>query len=309
MGLFGRPEIEEALRTVDMYTRVNQDCPGFFDAVINVDDYDEAFSKLSSLLEEFLGLGQPSESTASVPAADRKHVSAPSKESPAVLKVNVLGTDGVAPSPTPNEFMDSSAKNYSAKISAQLSSQKTRVEEASLHRRQRLAKQGLTGKTISSYSRLFERDALRISGPTTMHGHFLEPPSFASFRHSGSTSASIVPTTPDRRESGQPAKKPSGAGAPLSPSASLSRSSRSIPTLVAEVADEKRSWHEAADRPADTKEKKTPKHKAPSPHLPPTVTVRPGSNTKPVLPPIPSGRKKPKAATPETYASTVWLKP
>lgn len=35
-GLFSRPEIEEAVHRVDMYIRVNQDFPGFFDAVINV---------------------------------------------------------------------------------------------------------------------------------------------------------------------------------------------------------------------------------------------------------------------------------
>ncbi|XP_058047460.1 leucine-rich repeat and guanylate kinase domain-containing protein isoform X3 [Ahaetulla prasina] len=312
MGLFSRPEIEEALRNVDMYTRVNQDFPGFFDAVINVDDYDEAFSKLSSLLEEFLGLVQPSESKATVPAVDSKHLSAPSKESSATLKVsNVRGTDGVAPSPTPDEFMDSSAKNYSAKISAQLSAQKTLVEEASLQRRQRLAKQGLMGKTISSYSQLFERDALRLSGLSSMHRQFLEPPSLTamgSFRRGTSPSASIPSAIPDHRESGQPAKKSfADSGAPLSPSVSSSRTSRPVPTPGAEGANEKSQ--QEADRPADSKEKKTPKHKSPSPHLPPTVTIRPGSNTKPVLPPIPSGRKKAKAATADSYASVVWLKP
>ncbi|XP_015685189.1 leucine-rich repeat and guanylate kinase domain-containing protein-like, partial [Protobothrops mucrosquamatus] len=72
MGLFSRPEIEEALRRVDMYTRMNQDFPGFFDAAINVDDYDEAFSKLSGLVEEFLGLVPTSESKAAVPAVGGK---------------------------------------------------------------------------------------------------------------------------------------------------------------------------------------------------------------------------------------------
>uniref|UniRef100_A0A8C5S9V5 Guanylate kinase-like domain-containing protein n=1 Tax=Laticauda laticaudata TaxID=8630 RepID=A0A8C5S9V5_LATLA len=245
MGLFSRPEIEEALRRVDMYTIVNQDFPGFFDAVINVDDYDEAFSKLSSLLEEFLGLVQPSESQVKGPTVGSKYLSVPNKESSAALKVSsVRGTDGVAPSPTPNEFMDSSAKNYTAKISAQLSAQKTPVEEASLQRRQRLAKQGLMGKTISSYSQLFERDTLRISGPT-VHSQFLGPPSFTSmgsFRQTLSPNGSIQLATPDHRESGQQAKKSfADSGASLSPSISASRSPRPIPTPVVEVTDEKRS--------------------------------------------------------------------
>ncbi|KAM3832673.1 leucine-rich repeat and guanylate kinase domain-containing protein [Vipera latastei] len=309
MGLFSRPEIEEALRRVDMYTQVNQDFPGFFDATINVDDYDEAFSKLSGLLEEFLGLVLTSESKAAVPAVGSKDLSAAKEESPAALKVtNVRGTDGVVPSPTLNEFMDSSAKNYSAKISAQLLAQKTPVEEASLQRRQHLARQGLMGKAISSYAQLFERDALRVAVPS-VHGQFLEPPSFTSTGSFRCTVSPVSPTTPDQRyrELVQPAKKSfADPGSPLSPSISSTRPSRTVSVSVAEVADEKKSRQEA-DRLADSK--KTPKHKAPSPHLVPTVTVRPGSNTKPVLPPIPSGRKKPKAAAVDSYASVLWLKP
>uniref|UniRef100_A0A8D0L1V6 Leucine rich repeats and guanylate kinase domain containing n=1 Tax=Sphenodon punctatus TaxID=8508 RepID=A0A8D0L1V6_SPHPU len=35
-GLFSRPEIEEAVSRVDMYIKINQDFPGFFDAVIDI---------------------------------------------------------------------------------------------------------------------------------------------------------------------------------------------------------------------------------------------------------------------------------
>ncbi|KAM6436640.1 leucine-rich repeat and guanylate kinase domain-containing protein isoform 2-T2 [Liasis olivaceus] len=314
MGLFSRPEIEEAVRRVDMYIKVNQDFPGFFDAVISVDDYDEAFRKLNCLLEEFLGLTQPSEPKDVVPALEGNHLSAPNKESPATLKVNnVKGTDGVAPSPTPNEFLDSSAKNYSARISAKLSAQKTPVEEASLQRRQRLAKQGLTGKAISSYSQLFERDALSVSGPASMYSHFLESPSFTSMwscRRAISSDASAPPTSPDHshRELGQPAGKSfTDPGGAISPGPSATRTPRAVAMPVVEVSDEK-GTRQDTDRPADTKEMKTPKSRAPAPHISP-VTIRPGSNTKPVLPPIPSGRKKPKAVALDSFTSAVWLKP
>uniref|UniRef100_A0ACB8FM06 Uncharacterized protein n=1 Tax=Sphaerodactylus townsendi TaxID=933632 RepID=A0ACB8FM06_9SAUR len=70
MGLFSRPEIEKAIQRVDMYYKLNQDYPGFFDAVIDVDDYDEAFAKLVRLIEEYLGLVKPPESEVTVPAAD-----------------------------------------------------------------------------------------------------------------------------------------------------------------------------------------------------------------------------------------------
>ncbi|NWJ06189.1 LRGUK protein, partial [Crypturellus undulatus] len=55
-GLFSRPEIEEAVSRVDMYIQINQDLPGYFDAVINTDELDEAFTELNSLIKEYLGL-------------------------------------------------------------------------------------------------------------------------------------------------------------------------------------------------------------------------------------------------------------
>ncbi|XP_061494068.1 leucine-rich repeat and guanylate kinase domain-containing protein isoform X2 [Rhineura floridana] len=173
-GLFSRAEIDEAICRVDMYIKLNQDFPGFFDAVINVDDYDEAFTKLSYLIEEFLGLKQPSETEVTVPASNSNLLTVPDETPSALPKATtVKGTDGVAPLPTPNAFMDSSAKNYSAVISAKLSAQKTPVEEASLQRRQRTAKQGLVGKAVSSYSQLFQsgRGADGIfKGPNNLAG-------------------------------------------------------------------------------------------------------------------------------------------
>ncbi|NXY89248.1 LRGUK protein, partial [Alcedo cyanopectus] len=55
-GLFSRPEIEEAVSRVDMYIKTSEDVPGFFDAVVNTDELDEAFTDLSLLVKEYLGL-------------------------------------------------------------------------------------------------------------------------------------------------------------------------------------------------------------------------------------------------------------
>ncbi|NWW79292.1 LRGUK protein, partial [Climacteris rufus] len=55
-GLFSRPEIEEAVSRVDMYLQINQDLPGYFDAVINTDELDEAFTELSLFVKLCLGL-------------------------------------------------------------------------------------------------------------------------------------------------------------------------------------------------------------------------------------------------------------
>ncbi|RMC10554.1 hypothetical protein DUI87_13359 [Hirundo rustica rustica] len=58
-GLFSRPEIEEAVSRVDMYLQINQDSPGYLDAVINTDELDEAFTELALLVKTYLGLEQP----------------------------------------------------------------------------------------------------------------------------------------------------------------------------------------------------------------------------------------------------------
>ncbi|NWV15809.1 LRGUK protein, partial [Ptilonorhynchus violaceus] len=55
-GLFSRPEIEKAVSRVDLYLQINQDFPGYFDAVINADDLDEAFTELNLFVRGYLNL-------------------------------------------------------------------------------------------------------------------------------------------------------------------------------------------------------------------------------------------------------------
>nr|XP_060485041.1 leucine-rich repeat and guanylate kinase domain-containing protein-like [Panthera onca] len=57
-GLFSRLEIEFAVSRVDLYVKINQQFPGYFDAVINADDLDAAYQKLSHLIREYLGLSE-----------------------------------------------------------------------------------------------------------------------------------------------------------------------------------------------------------------------------------------------------------
>ncbi|NXV46235.1 LRGUK protein, partial [Uria aalge] len=55
-GLFSRPEIEEAVSRVDMCIKLSEDFPGYFDAVVNTDELDDAFTELSFLVKAYLGL-------------------------------------------------------------------------------------------------------------------------------------------------------------------------------------------------------------------------------------------------------------
>ncbi|KAL9853900.1 leucine-rich repeat and guanylate kinase domain-containing protein-like [Geothlypis trichas] len=58
-GLFSRPEMDEAVSRVDMNLQVSQDSPGYFDAVINTDDQEEAFTQLATIVKVFLGMEPP----------------------------------------------------------------------------------------------------------------------------------------------------------------------------------------------------------------------------------------------------------
>nr|XP_020655928.1 leucine-rich repeat and guanylate kinase domain-containing protein [Pogona vitticeps] len=330
-GLFSRSEIEEAVGRVDMYVKVNQDSPGFFDAVISIDDYDEAFAKLSRLIEEFLGLLQPSDSEAPPPGPAGNLLSAPravngqsramersgngeqerDESSPGCL--GGRGFQTFAPSGEDSNVLLSGVNKLLMEkksrkplryppMSKRLTST-WREEEASLQRRQRTAKQGLVGKVASSYAELFQRDLTSTLAATGPHPRFLEPP--PSFTTTQSSESSLSPDSgaPDR------SSKESYATTRLSLSSSLGafssrRSSSRTPVgpsvLSADETEDDQGGRKEPDRPPETKEKKTPKHKPASPHVP-QVVVRPGSDTKPVLPPIPSGRKRPKPQPSESF--------
>ncbi|XP_036905066.1 leucine-rich repeat and guanylate kinase domain-containing protein [Sturnira hondurensis] len=78
-GLFSRAEIEFAVSRVDPYIKVNQEFPGYFDAVINADDLDVAYQQLSQLIREYLGLHEePAKTLAPAAAGDPSNKKTPS---------------------------------------------------------------------------------------------------------------------------------------------------------------------------------------------------------------------------------------
>ncbi|KGL91647.1 Leucine-rich repeat and guanylate kinase domain-containing protein, partial [Charadrius vociferus] len=116
-GLFSRPEIEEAVSRVDMYIKISQVFPGYFDAVVNTDELDEAFTDLSFLVRAYLGLESPAVFDSIQDWNSR--AGAEQRLSPGGV---ITGTRASSI----NEFLDSSAKtspgSISDKLSAQLSS-------------------------------------------------------------------------------------------------------------------------------------------------------------------------------------------
>ncbi|XP_035866813.1 LOW QUALITY PROTEIN: leucine-rich repeat and guanylate kinase domain-containing protein [Phyllostomus discolor] len=77
-GLFSRAEIEFAVSRVDPYIKVNQESPGYFDAVINADDLDVAYQQLSQLVKEYLGLRKEPAKTLAPGAGDPSNKKTPS---------------------------------------------------------------------------------------------------------------------------------------------------------------------------------------------------------------------------------------
>ncbi|KAM4748922.1 leucine-rich repeat and guanylate kinase domain-containing protein [Rhinophrynus dorsalis] len=311
-GLFTRPEIEVAVSRVDMYIKINQDFPGYFDAVINADDLDEAYTKLSLLVKEYLGLIEPGRSSQSLARtkslSDSGKPSTGSSPSGAGKRLQVEGA---------NEFFESAARNYSARVSAKTSSQKTPVEEASVQRRQEAARQALAGKTPGTYTQLFQRGPVTAPATLGTHRRLLDPTSCSSMLPTGSNvtaDRSLPPASPDT--SSRESRASSGLSLLSSAGAFSARRSSSQTTPIINIHSPPEDKIEPLDLsdigqgsdivPADQQgvgntpetprmppsDRSTSKSKSSSSSRLSSHTSRPGSNTKPILPPIPAGRKK-----------------
>ncbi|XP_059581728.1 leucine-rich repeat and guanylate kinase domain-containing protein isoform X3 [Alligator mississippiensis] len=306
-GIFSRPEIEEAITRVDMYIKINQDSPGYFDAIIDTDDLDEAYTKLSLIIKEYLGLEQPSFCDGNL-YLDSKPIRGARTPSTGDHRTPTGGeTTRLAHPSAPGEFLSSSARNYAARISVHLSTQKTPVEEASLQRRREAAHRALNGKAPSAYAQLFQSDHASTTAAASPRQQLLEPPTRSSLFPGGSNltqDRSLPPASPDT------SSKESCTTTGLSITSSVhafSMESLSVPSPAPNTRYPEDTNTEHTDiggigngtantkdiEPlSDSLEKKASRSKSSS--RVPQVTNRPGSDTKPVLPPIPSGRKRTK---------------
>ncbi|KAM7131534.1 leucine-rich repeat and guanylate kinase domain-containing protein isoform 1-T3 [Ciconia maguari] len=304
-GLFSRPEIEEAVSRVDMYIKISQDFPEYFDAVVNTDELDEAFTELSFLVKAYLGLEQPAvfdsiqDLNSKAAAGSRIRLLQEQRLSPGGVITGTTRSSSV------NEFLDSSAKNYPGGISDKLAAQLGFVEEASLQRRRSAARQALSGKAPSAYVQLFQRDLAVTPALSSSRQQLLEPTIHASQLSDGrnvTQDQSFPLTNPESRcrESG-PARELFliSAGAPAAEGLSVR-----TPVPHACLTEEAKAEHQdprgaknGVDRlketelPSDNLQRKYSKSKTGSSHVPQLINW-PGSHSKPVLPPIPSGRKR-----------------
>uniref|UniRef100_A0A8C0QKP5 Guanylate kinase-like domain-containing protein n=1 Tax=Canis lupus familiaris TaxID=9615 RepID=A0A8C0QKP5_CANLF len=144
-GLFSRVEIEFAVSRVDLYIKINQKFPGYFDAIINADDLEVAYQKLSQLIREYLGLSEETSKNLA-PTADIKIPQLKSEEPSRKLTTWTLC-----------DLLESTDRNYFVKLWAKLAAKKPPVERDSLERQYETARQALMGKIPPHHTLLFQR--------------------------------------------------------------------------------------------------------------------------------------------------------
>ncbi|XP_063253205.1 leucine-rich repeat and guanylate kinase domain-containing protein isoform X2 [Prinia subflava] len=281
-GLFSRPEIEEAVSRVDMYLQINQDSPGYFDAVINTDDLDEALTELTHLVRVYLGL-EPSELLNTIQGS-RDQLSPQEPPSPAE------GTPALSRTPSFGDFMDPITKNYPRDLQDLLMAPPGSVEEASFQRRFSAARRAL----------LLPRD----SDPESKGSHQQLPkkttPPLPSDARSVLQEQNVAGPGSSFREFG-PVRGPFL----VPPDAAPARDPRTevlIPQRVGREAGEAKAEHQEpggagkgleskeSAEPGENLQRKSSKAKLGSSPVP-QLQPQPGSHSKPVLPPIPPGRK------------------
>ncbi|XP_078533602.1 leucine-rich repeat and guanylate kinase domain-containing protein [Lissotriton helveticus] len=313
-GLFSRPEIELAVSRVDEYIQLNQDIPGFFDAVINVDDIDDAYKKLSLLVKEYLGLTEAIDPITLQRTSLECPIPDTSKTRDQKHSLLSSGTGTRTQTTAPNGFLDSAARTYSARVSAKLSATKNPLEEASIQRRHQAARQALTVKTPSTYNQLLQRGtAPATQSPQLRLVDCSSEPSLLPSGSNVTQDQSLFPPSPDTssRESGSSSclSMLSSAGAYSAEGLAGVRT----PTFTFQLAEdvpiepldltgigpgtgglkEPSASNSTPETPrllsTDRSDIRSSRSKVSPSRL--SITSRPGSNTKPVLPPIPSGRK------------------
>ncbi|XP_040005488.1 leucine-rich repeat and guanylate kinase domain-containing protein [Xiphias gladius] len=273
-GLYTPAQIDMAVSRIELYTNTNRQRPGFFDNVIPCDDWEEAYQTLRQVVNEYLLVErQEGENNNSASPDNISTASGHEQEEKPPSPLSRSGSGTVAShSGTDLDPTDPFFRNYFTKIQAELSPQKSPSELASIRRRERLVREAIVGKSPGVYSQLFKSSpqtapSLQNQDPGT---HFTED---ISSDDSCSSSLLSVPCS---------AGALSGLVEPLD----ISVLGRALETL---------RDHLASDRTPDTPHPDTDQLAA---VVSPSSDRRSQSNIKPILPPIPTGRKTPAAPSP-----------
>ncbi|XP_068577535.1 leucine-rich repeat and guanylate kinase domain-containing protein isoform X2 [Cebidichthys violaceus] len=266
-GLYSAAQIDVAMSRVELYANTNRQRMGFFDNVIPCDDWEEAYQTLRQIVKEYLVEEQEEGENNNRGSPDNTFTGHEPEEKPLSPPLSRSGSGRLTSrSATALDPSDLSYRNYFNKIQAELSPQKSAAELASIRRREQLVREAIVGKSPGIYSQLFKSSAQTAPSPLqNPDPHFSED---SSSDESRASSALTVPSS---------AGGFSGSVQPLDTSV-LGH------TLEALKGESPGAPHPGTDLLAVA--------------VSPSSDRRPGSNVKPILPPIPSGRKTPASPSP-----------
>ncbi|XP_078091946.1 leucine-rich repeat and guanylate kinase domain-containing protein [Mustelus asterias] len=313
-GLYSKSQIDFATSRVENYISMNQEFPGYFDAVINCDNLMYAYLQLSLLIREYLSLSnQTSNGSDRAMKGDKWQSSDLPKSTP--TEPNQATWSKISPSSgLPAGYVDSSIRNYSSRIQARLSAEKTHLEQCSIEQRQKMAREAVKGQPASPHTYLFRRvrnlpNVMSTSGirsnftsytslVTIVSNTDLEPSSSDS---SDLTSSEVTLTTNQSSFSSievfseltKPIDLDSDSSTEIVPQALLpGYKSLATPGYKKPTEDQSGLQIQEEKMEDSTKEIRLTKSKYPSVQNILAPSARLGSNIKPILPPIPSGRTR-----------------
>ncbi|XP_071398892.1 leucine-rich repeat and guanylate kinase domain-containing protein [Centroberyx affinis] len=291
-GLYTRTQIDTAVARIELYANTNRQRPGFFDNVIPCDDQVEAYQTLRQVVKEYLGLEEQAEGDHNTRASP-DHTSTASghlpEERPASAPSSRSGSDSKSRSAPALDPSDPSYRNYWTKLQAQLSRQKSPAELASIRRREQLVREAIVGKSPGAYSQLFKSSAQTASQNQDPGPHLYEDSS--SSDESRTSSALSVPSSAGAfSEAVAPGRGLDLGSGPAVEPLDISALGHTLETLKEQVES------------GQTPDAPRPDTDQLSAVMTPS-SGRPGSNAKPILPPIPFGRKTPVPPSPAPSAS------
>uniref|UniRef100_A0A8C5EPZ1 Guanylate kinase-like domain-containing protein n=1 Tax=Gouania willdenowi TaxID=441366 RepID=A0A8C5EPZ1_GOUWI len=269
-GLYTPAQIDAAVSRIELYANTNRQRPGFFDNVIPCDDWEEAFQTLRRIMKEYLLLEEQQENVdndrASLHNTSPGVGEEPEEKAPSSVLLSATETPAIC-SPTALDPSNPAYRSYCTKIRAELLSQKSPApfELASIRRREQLVREAVVGRSPGVYSQLFKSSAQIAS--SALHNADPDTCDDSSSDDGGSVALSV----------------PSSAGA-------LSGFKEPVDISLPE-----QSLDTSKGQPVEAQHPTTNELAA---VVSPTSERRPGSNVKPILPPIPTGRKTPVAPSP-----------
>ncbi|TDG96677.1 hypothetical protein EPR50_G00231330 [Perca flavescens] len=266
-GLYTPAQLDMTKSRIELYANTNRQRLGFFDNVIPCDDWEEAYQTLRHVVKEYLLLEEEGENN-NRGSLDNTSTGNDPEEKPASPPLSRSGSGTLAShSATALDPSDPSYRNYFTKIHAELSPQKSPAELASIRRREQLVREAVVGKIPGVYSQLFKSPAqTAASSLQKPNTHLSEDNSNSD--ESRASSALTVPSS---------ATGLSGSVEPLDMSV---------------------QGHTLEALKGQTPEAHCPGTDQLAVAVSPSSDRRPGYDIKPILPPIPAGRKTPASPSP-----------